>query len=84
MGPRLLAHAYQAIVGCDHEEAVVGLAAKHTEDSGAQIPLMARQVSEADDFGRSVANFFPRQLATSSRGHYDLTFAVETHDFHTD
>ena len=32
---------------------------------------------------RSVANLFPRKLATSSLGHDDLTLAIKAHDLHT-
>lgn len=46
-----LAHAYQAVVGSDHQKAVIRLTAEHAEHSSAQILLVACQVSEADDFG---------------------------------
>ena len=37
-----LAHANQAIVRSDHEEAVIGLARKQAEDSGTKIALVTR------------------------------------------
>ena len=47
----LLAHANQAIVGSDHQQAVVGTAAQQTKDCCPQVTLVACQVCEADHFG---------------------------------
>jgi hypothetical protein len=47
----LFAHADQAIVGSNHEQAVVGLTAEHTEDGSAQVAFVTSQIGEADDFG---------------------------------
>jgi hypothetical protein len=73
----LLAHTDETIVGSDHEEAVVWLAAQHTKDRGSEILLVASEIRKANDFGLSstlgdsphamptygsLPNLFPRQL----------------------
>lgn len=47
----LFAHANETIVGSDHEQAVIGLAAEHAEDGSAQVAFVTGKISEADDFG---------------------------------
>ena len=47
----LFAHADKTIVGGDHEQTVVGLAAEHAEDGGAEVAFVASQISEANNFG---------------------------------
>lgn len=61
-------HADEAVVGRDHEQAVVGLGAQETEDGGAQVSLVAGQVGEADDFGAALADFFPAQFPAGHVG----------------
>ena len=46
----LLAHANQSVICSHHEQAVVGTAAQQTEHGGSQIPFVACQICEADDF----------------------------------
>jgi hypothetical protein len=45
-----LAHAYKTVVCSDHQQTVVGLRRQQTKDGGAQVPLVACQISEANDF----------------------------------
>ena len=40
-GFNLLAHANKAIIGSNHQQAVVGLAGQQTEDGCAQVPFVA-------------------------------------------
>lgn len=47
----LFAHADKAIVGSDHEQAVIGLTAEHAKDGSAQVTFVTSQIGEADDFG---------------------------------
>jgi len=47
----LLAHTDQTIICSYHEQAVIWTAAKQPKDRGSQVPLMASQVGETNDFG---------------------------------
>lgn len=59
----LLAHAHETVVGCDHEEAVVGAAGEEAEDGCAEVLFVAGQVGEGYYLGAASADFFPREFA---------------------
>ena len=46
----VLAHTDHPVVRSHHEETVVRLTGKQAEDGSAQVPLVARQISEANHF----------------------------------
>ena len=46
-----LAHTDQAIVGCDHQKAVIRAAAKQPKDCGPKVFLVTGKIAEAYDFG---------------------------------
>src|SRR5205807_624564 len=76
-------HADQAVIGGDHEQAVIGGGGKEAEDSGAEVALVAGKVSEGDYLRGSCANFGPGELAAGYVAGHDVAMGVEAHDFHT-
>ena len=50
----LFRHANKTVIGCDHEESIIGLGAEKSEDGGPQIPLVTSQVSEGYHFSLSI------------------------------
>lgn len=55
----LFAHAHKTVVRRHHKQAVVRAARQQAEHGRSEVLLVARQVSEGNDLGTSLADVLP-------------------------
>lgn len=57
------AHSDEAIIGCNHKQTIIRAAREQSENRSSEIPLVARQIGESDNFGASLPDLLPRELS---------------------